>query len=59
VIIIQMMGAFSQLENEWRKERRKEWIKRAQEKGVYDMRERHREGETKKEYKTKTIKVMR
>ena len=59
MIIIQMMGAFSQLENEWRKERQMEGIKRAKEKGVYDMKEHHRRRETNKEYKTKTIKLMR
>ena len=61
MIIIQMMGAFSQLENEWRKERQMEGIKRAQEKGVYSMREHHRRKETKKEFLTKhkkTIEMM-
>jgi DNA invertase Pin-like site-specific DNA recombinase len=61
MIIIQMMGAFSQLENEWRKERQMEGIKRAKEKGVYDMREHHRRKETKKEFLTKhkkTIEMM-
>ena len=61
MIIIQMMGAFSQLENEWRKERQMEGIKRAQEKGVYEMREHHRRKETKKEFLNKhkkTIEMM-
>ena len=61
MIIIQMMGAFSQLENEWRKERQMEGIKRAQDKGVYSMREHHRRKETKKEFLTKhkkTIEMM-
>lgn len=61
MIIIQMMGAFSQLENEWRKERQMEGIKRAQEKGVYSMREHHRRRETKKEFLNKhkkTIEMM-
>ena len=61
MIIIQMMGAFSQLENEWRKERQMEGIRRAQEKGVYSMREHHRRKETKKEFLTKhkkTIEMM-
>ncbi len=61
MIIIQMMGAFSQLENEWRKERQMEGIKRAKEKGVYDMREHHRRRETKKEFLNKhkkTIEMM-
>ena len=58
MIIIQMMGAFSQLENEWRKERQMEGIKRAKEKGVYDMREHHRRKETKKEFLTKHKKTI-
>ena len=58
MIIIQMMGAFSQLENEWRKERQMEGIKRAQEKGVYSMREHHRRKETKKEFLTKHKKTI-
>jgi len=61
MIIIQMMGAFSQLENEWRKERQMEGIKRAKEKGVYDMRKHHRRRETKKEFLNKhkkTIEMM-
>jgi DNA invertase Pin-like site-specific DNA recombinase len=58
MIIIQMMGAFSQLENEWRKERQIEGIKRAQEKGVYSMREHHRRKETKKEFLNKHKKAI-
>jgi DNA invertase Pin-like site-specific DNA recombinase len=58
MIIIQMMGAFSQLENEWRKERQMEGIKRAQEKGVYSMREHHRRKETKKEFLSKHKKTI-
>ena len=58
MIIIQMMGAFSQLENEWRKERQMEGIKRAKEKGVYSMREHHRRKETKKEFLTKHKKTI-
>ena len=50
MIIIQMMGAFSQLENEWRKERQMEGIKKAKEKGVYRDRQHHRRRETQKEF---------
>ncbi len=58
MIIIQMMGAFSQLENEWRKERQMEGIKRAKEKGVYKMREHHRRKETKKDFLKKHKKTI-
>ena len=61
MIIVQMMGAFSQLENEWRVERQMEGIRRAKEKGVYEMREHHRRRETKKEFLNKhkkTIEMM-
>ena len=53
MIIIQMMGAFSQLENEWRKERQMEGIKKAKEKGVYRYRQHHRRRETQKEFLSK------
>ena len=53
MIIIQMMGAFSQLENEWRKERQMEGIKKAKEKGVYRDRQHHRRRETQKEFLSK------
>jgi len=53
MMIIHMMGSFSQLENEWRKERQMEGIKRAKEKGVYRDREHHRRKETKKEFLNK------
>lgn len=53
MIIIQMMGAFSQLENEWRKERQMEGIKKAKEKGVYKDRQHHRRRETQKEFLSK------
>ena len=58
MIIVQMMGAFSQLENEWRSERQMEGIRRAKEKGVYKMREHHRRRETKMEFKTKHKKTI-
>tara|TARA_B110000046_G_scaffold132255_1_gene138705 strand:+ start:548 stop:1177 length:630 start_codon:yes stop_codon:yes gene_type:complete len=58
MIIIQMMGAFSQLENEWRSERQIEGIRRAKEKGVYKMRKHHRRRETKMEFKTKHKKTI-
>ena len=58
MIIVQMMGAFSQLENEWRKERQMEGIRRAKEKGVYEMREHHRRRETKKEFLNKHRKTI-
>jgi DNA invertase Pin-like site-specific DNA recombinase len=58
MIIVQMMGAFSQLENEWRSERQREGIKRAKEKGIYKMREHHRRRETKMEFKTKHKKTI-
>ena len=53
-----MMGAFSQLENEWRSERQMEGIKRAKEKGVYKMREHHRRRETKMEFMSKHKKTI-
>ena len=53
MIIIQMMGAFSELENEWRKERQMEGIKKAKEKGVYRDRQHHRRRETQKEFQSK------
>jgi DNA invertase Pin-like site-specific DNA recombinase len=53
MIIIQMMGAFAQLETEWRSERQMAGIMKAQEKGVYRMREHHRRSETKKEFVNK------
>ena len=58
MIIIQMMGAFSQLENEWRKERQMEGIKRAKDKGVYDNRLHHRRRETKMEFLNKHKKTI-
>ena len=58
MIIVQMMGAFSQLENEWRSERQMEGIRRAKEKGVYEMREHHRRRETKKEFLNKHRKTI-
>ena len=61
MIIVQMMGAFSQLENSWRSERQMSGIRKAQEKGVYKMREHHRRRETKKEFINKhktTIKLI-
>ena len=58
MIIVQMMGAFSQLENEWRSERQMEGIRRAKEKGVYEMREHHRRRETKKEFLNKQRKTI-
>jgi DNA invertase Pin-like site-specific DNA recombinase len=58
MIIVQMMGAFSQLENEWRSERQMEGIKRAKEKGVYKMREHHRRRETKMEFMSKHKKTI-
>jgi DNA invertase Pin-like site-specific DNA recombinase len=64
MIIIQMMGAFAQLETEWRSERQIQGIKRAQEKGVYKMRKHHRRSETQKEFvnkpaNKKAIELMR
>ena len=53
MIIIQMMGAFAQLETEWRSERQMQGIQRAQEKGVYKMRKHHRRIETQKEFLNK------
>ena len=58
MIIIQMMGAFSQLENEWRKERQMEGIKKAKEKGVYRDRHHHRRRETQKEFLSKHKKTI-
>ena len=58
MIIVQMIGAFSQLENEWRSERQIEGIKRAKEKGVYEMREHHRRRETRKEVLIKYRKTI-
>jgi len=58
MIIIQMMGAFSQLENEWRKERQMEGIKKAKEKGVYRDRQHHRRRETQKEFLSKHKKTI-
>jgi len=58
MIIVQMMGAFSQLENEWRSERQMEGIKKAKEKGVYKMRQHHRRKETKMEFKSKHKKTI-
>ena len=58
MIIVQMMGAFSQLENEWRSERQMEGIKRAKEKGVYRDREHHRRRETKMEFINKHKKTI-
>lgn len=54
MIIIQMMGAFAQLETEWRAERQAQGIQRAREKGVYRMREHHRRNETMKEFINKS-----
>ena len=58
MIIVQMMGAFSQLENEWRKERQMSGIRKAQEKGVYRDREHHRRRETKTEFLNKHKKTI-
>ena len=58
MIIVQMMGAFSQLENSWRSERQMEGIKRAKEKGVYRDREHHRRRETKMEFINKHKKTI-
>jgi DNA invertase Pin-like site-specific DNA recombinase len=58
MIIVQMMGAFSQLENSWRSERQMSGIRKAQEKGVYKMREHHRRRETKLEFLTKHKKTI-
>lgn len=54
MIIVQMMGAFAQLENEWRAERQMQGIKRAMEKVVYKNRQHHRRSETLKEFKNKS-----
>lgn len=53
MIIIQMMGAFAQLETEWRSERQMAGILKAQEKGVYRDRKHHRRNETQKEFLNK------
>jgi DNA invertase Pin-like site-specific DNA recombinase len=53
MIIIQMMGAFSQLETEWRSERQMAGIRKAQEKGIYRNRNHHRRKETQKEFLSK------
>ncbi|MBL6667015.1 MAG: recombinase family protein [Flavobacteriaceae bacterium] len=41
-----MMGAFSQLETEWRFERQMAGIRKAQEKGIYRNRNHHRRKQT-------------
>ena len=55
-----MMGAFSQLENEWRSERQMTGIRKAQEKGVYRNRVHHRRRETKMEVidNVSTLKLL-
>ena len=58
MIIVQMMGAFSQLENEWRSERQMSGIRKAQEKGVYRDRVHHRRRETKMEFINKHKKTI-
>ena len=58
MIIIQMMGAFSQLETEWRTERQMAGIKKAQQKGVYKNRIHHRRKETKTEFLKKHKKTI-
>lgn len=58
MIIIQMMGAFSELENEWRKERQMEGIRKAKEKGIYKRRVHHRRRETQKEFLNKHKKII-
>ena len=58
MIIVQMMGAFSQLENEWRSERQMSGIRKAKEKGVYRDREHHRRRETKMEFINKHKKTI-
>ena len=58
MIIVQMMGAFSELENEWRKERQMSGIKKAREKGVYRDREHHRRRETQSEFLNKHSKTI-
>ena len=58
MIIAQMMGAFSQLENEWRSERQMTGIRKAQEKGVYRDRVHHRRRETKMEFLNKHRKTI-
>lgn len=54
MIIIQMMGAFAQLETEWRSERQMAGIRKAQAKGVYRNRQHHRRSETQKEFLNKS-----
>ena len=58
MIIIQMMGAFSQLETEWRAERQMAGIARAQKKGIYKNRIHHRRKETKTEFLKKHKKTI-
>lgn len=53
MIIIQMMGAFAELENEWRSERQMMGIQKAKLKGVYKQRQHHRRSETQKEFLNK------
>ena len=58
MIIIQMMGAFSQLETEWRAERQMAGIARAKKKGIYENRIHHRRKETKTEFLKKHKKTI-
>ena len=58
MIIVQMMGAFSELENEWRKERQMSGIQKAKDKGVYRDREHHRRRETQSEFLNKHSKTI-
>lgn len=58
MIIIQMMGAFSQLETEWRAERQMAGIARAKQKGIYRDRIHHRRKETKTEFLKKHKKTI-
>ena len=58
MIIIQMMGAFSQLETEWRAERQMAGIARAKKKGIYENRIHHRRKETKAEFLKKHKKTI-
>jgi DNA invertase Pin-like site-specific DNA recombinase len=58
VIIVQMMGSFSQLENSWRSERQMSGIRKTQEKGVHRNRVHHRRRETKMEFINKHKKTI-
>ena len=58
MLIIQMMGAFSMLETEWRAERQMAGIEKAKRKGVYSDRNHHRRKETKTEFLKKHKKTI-